>query len=658
MKKRYSLILAIIMMLGVSACGNDKTDKKSTGISSSSSLVQSNSSSVSSSQITTSSSNTSSSSASSSVNKKVMEHVLFADSEVVYDGEGHTIEASVYPEGSTVTYTNAGPFVDVGEYEIKVNITHPDYEDYEDTAILVIKAATMSTILFEDSTLTYDGEGHTIEATGYPSEATVTYTNAGPFVNVGEYEIKVRIELANYEPYEETKKLIIEAADMDYEAIEFEDSTVKYDGNSHTIEATGYPSDATVTYTNAGPFVEVGEYEIGVKIEKENYNTIEKTATLKIAQGIMPSFEFEDLTVEYDGESHTIEATGYPEGSLVTYSNEGPYTEIGEYEIQVTVSHKNFETVTKTAKLNIVKPAETLKHLMYHAPGLHPYNISFNDETYTSGTMYTWQTSDFTFSSTIEREDLTLDVYYDGSSEVCLTIYAKINTEGFKVENVEKYMDNQFYVNYASQYLLEELPQFTKYYGAIEADYTNTVEGEVYAPANHKEMYYDYKTNTLTEVSGKAVGNYYFWSNASGSITRSIQGVEFTTAKRDNQYRYYYYLDENNINPGDIFYHYYTVKYLFLDTAPSDVWLSLVAFDKDGNETVIIGSVDYQKEGLRNWLQIDMPATSLMSSSSYFEAGIKSDFAGFYIGLMSADSVESKVTLTTVGIGNCMGEFM
>ena len=318
MKKKYSLMLAFLMMLGVSACTTGGNDNKSTGISSSSSLVHSSSTqsstNASSSTITSSSSTTTSSSSSSSISKKVMEHVNFPDVEVVYDGNSHTIEASVYPDGSTVTYLDNGPFVDVGEYEIKVRISHPDYEDYEDTATLVIKAATMSTISFEDSTITFDGEPHTIEATGFPEDAVVTYTNNGPFTNVGEYEIKVRIELANYEPYEETKKLTINPADMDASAIEFEDLTVAYTGDPYTIEATGYPSDAIVTYTNAGPYTDVGEYEIGVKIEKENYNTIEKTVTLNIIKGTMPPFTFENLTVEYDGESHTIEATGFPIG--------------------------------------------------------------------------------------------------------------------------------------------------------------------------------------------------------------------------------------------------------------------------------------------------------------------------------------------------------
>lgn len=68
----------------------------------------------------------------------------------------------------------------------------------------------------------------------------------------------------------------------DFEGIIFEDDTVYYDTKEHKIEATGYPEGATVTYTNAGPHIQAGEYQITVKITAENYNDYEKTVTLTI----------------------------------------------------------------------------------------------------------------------------------------------------------------------------------------------------------------------------------------------------------------------------------------------------------------------------------------------------------------------------------------
>ena len=137
--------------------------------------------------------------------------------------------------------------------------------------------------------------------------------------------------------------------------IVFNDVTIDYDGNEHTIVATGIPADASVTYTNEGPFVLPGKYDIGVKVEKEGYLTYEDTATLTINALTFTNVVFNDLTIDYDGKEHTIVATGVPAGASVTYTNEGPYTNAGEYTISVSVSAQGYNTYTKTAKLTINK---------------------------------------------------------------------------------------------------------------------------------------------------------------------------------------------------------------------------------------------------------------------------------------------------------------
>ena len=58
---------------------------------------------------------------------------------------------------------------------------------------------------------------------------------------------------------------------LTFENIVFNNQTIDYDGDEHSIVATGVPQGASVVYTNAGPFVDAGEYNIGVKISKENY---------------------------------------------------------------------------------------------------------------------------------------------------------------------------------------------------------------------------------------------------------------------------------------------------------------------------------------------------------------------------------------------------
>ena len=87
-------------------------------------------------------------------------------------------------------------------------------------------------------------------------------------------------------------------AKQNFSSIVFDGYEIDYDGNSHTIAATGAPSDATITYTNAGPFTDAGEYDISVKVSKDGYNDYTKTAKLKINKINFTGIEFTGVTVD------------------------------------------------------------------------------------------------------------------------------------------------------------------------------------------------------------------------------------------------------------------------------------------------------------------------------------------------------------------------
>lgn len=205
-------------------------------------------------------------------------------------------------------------------------------------------------VAFNDQTITYDGNEHTIVATGYPEGSEVNYVNEGPFINVGTYLIGVEITHPNYQTFTDLATLTINEGVID--AV-FDDVTVTYDGNPHTIEATDYPQGSRVSYANNGPFVNVGEYPIQVTIECENYHTFTKTAILTIEKREMTGVSFANKTVTYDGFTHTIDPTGYPEGSQITYLTEKYFTEPGAHEITVKISHPDYKDYIKTAILKI-----------------------------------------------------------------------------------------------------------------------------------------------------------------------------------------------------------------------------------------------------------------------------------------------------------------
>ena len=55
-----------------------------------------------------------------------------------------------------------------------------------------------------------------------------------------------------------------------FEGITLNGKTVTYDGNEHKLEAQGVPEFAKITYSNNGPFINVGEYEVSILVKPLN----------------------------------------------------------------------------------------------------------------------------------------------------------------------------------------------------------------------------------------------------------------------------------------------------------------------------------------------------------------------------------------------------
>ena len=62
---------------------------------------------------------------------------------------------------------------------------------------------------------------------------------------------------------------------------------------------------------------------------------------------------FENIVFNYDGLEKEIVVKNVPEGAEVEYKPNNKYTEVGIYEVEATISMKDFETITLTATLEI-----------------------------------------------------------------------------------------------------------------------------------------------------------------------------------------------------------------------------------------------------------------------------------------------------------------
>ena len=150
-----------------------------------------------------------------------------------------------------------------------------------------------------------------------------------------------------------------------FSSVVFNDLTIDYDGNEHTIVATGVPEGATVTYTNEGPFVNANTYTISVSISAQGYNTYTKDAKLTINKINFPlDIKFESEKTIYTGTEKVILVSGeIPDGTQIEYKN-NKATQAGTYEASATLKNPNYNTKTLNATLTIIKVVDTAKGII------------------------------------------------------------------------------------------------------------------------------------------------------------------------------------------------------------------------------------------------------------------------------------------------------
>ena len=213
----------------------------------------------------------------------------FVNKTVAYTGEAFDpegwIDTSALPEGVTVTYTCDGDLTAVGNYLVTAHFTGDgdNYEAIPDrTATLTIStAALVLDVEFEDSSVPYDGENHTITVTGtLPAGVTVEYfVGETPFTGAtetGKYVVtaKFTVDLTIYnQPEDMTAELEITAVAYDMTGVTFENGAFVYDGAAHSIFVGGaaLPEWITVEY-EGNEVTEVGAHTVTAKFVSTNSN--------------------------------------------------------------------------------------------------------------------------------------------------------------------------------------------------------------------------------------------------------------------------------------------------------------------------------------------------------------------------------------------------
>ena len=235
---------------------------------------------------------------------------------------------------------------------------------------------------FDDKTVTYNGEKHSLAVTGLPAGLTVTYLSNDK-TNVGTYEVTAKFNVdGNHNAVEDmTATLTIEKATYVTDNWTFDGKTVTYNGGTHSLEVTGLPAGLTVTYVNNDK-TNVGTYVVTAKFEVDgNHNAVEDmTATLTIEKAtyITNDWTFDGKTVTYNGGTHSLAVTGLPAGVQVSYINNGK-TNAGTYEVtakfSVDENHNAVEDMTAT--LTISKADHDMSGVTFEGK-----TVTYNGETH------------------------------------------------------------------------------------------------------------------------------------------------------------------------------------------------------------------------------------------------------------------------------------
>ena len=206
---------------------------------------------------------------------------------------------------------------------------------------------------FNDQTVTYDGEEHSILIEGViPEGIEVTYTNNGQ-VYAGEYQIgaTIRDTTGKYKgiPNEEIfATLTIEKAELDKEEF-FPSQQITYDGSSHAlaVDTSKLPSGLIAQIVDSTRYIAVGSYDYTVVVtdynEHKNYVIEESyTSTLTIGKITLneEDFAFDSVTAQFDGEVHSVKVKRKDGSSLpyyykIAYANNDRVEE-GEYVVTAT----------------------------------------------------------------------------------------------------------------------------------------------------------------------------------------------------------------------------------------------------------------------------------------------------------------------------------
>jgi len=245
-------------------------------------------------------------------------------------------------------------------------------------------------ITLSDSTITYDGEAHTIMYEGTLPDgvsSTFSITNQQQSVvteakEIGVYTFSYTFSGDGYETLTLNALLTINA--KEFEGLTLTSKTVKYTGANQTIEVAGdIPTDASVEYTykdssnnTVTECVLPGTYSVIAKITGPSFKSLELNASLVIEKVQATDVVIEKQTALYTGnaiaydltalkETYNVELDGYYEDSNLETVVDSSNVKSGLYYVKLRISNDIYEETVKVCEFEIIKNENSYHDVLF-----------------------------------------------------------------------------------------------------------------------------------------------------------------------------------------------------------------------------------------------------------------------------------------------------
>lgn len=324
-----------------------------------------------------------------------MSQVKFDDLEVTYGPNTYYIlQASNFSENLNVTYKyylgrehligaektgvcNAGTYTVVASFEAKDEWKDNSYPIDDLSANLIInkKIIDLSSFVFEDKIITYDGLSHSLEVED-AGDISFEYSQKN-LVNAGRYEIIATpiFDTANYKLKDATELkavLTIKKVIIDMSNIQFNDIVATYDRQVKVAKISGdLPNGVSVYYTNneqinAGEYIAIASFELEDSV---NFEAIpNKSCTIEINQKAV-SVNLEKTIFVYNGEPIYVTANveGVIDGDIVrvTLKNNGNIN-ASKYYSEILLSNSNYYSPQTIVSYTIEKTDLDLSKISFN----------------------------------------------------------------------------------------------------------------------------------------------------------------------------------------------------------------------------------------------------------------------------------------------------